>query len=164
MSLKKTSINSEWLPFLAIFTLSLFVRIYASTTSLAQIFPDEIFQTLEPAHKLAFGRGITYWEFKVGARSWFLPGIIAGIYKFLDIIGIKDPLYINIGVKIFFSLINSLAVSVVYLLFRRHSLDKKEAFLFSLPLAASYLLSYISVRTISESAALPFMVFSVYFA
>ena len=164
MNLKKIANNSELLPFLAIFALSFLVRIYASSTSLAQIFPDEIFQTLEPAHKLVFGRGITYWEFKVGARSWFLPGIIAGIYKILDIFGIKDPLYINIGVKIFFSIFNSLAVSTVYLLFRRHGLDKKEAFLFSLPLAASYLLSYISVRTISESAALPFMVFAVYFA
>lgn len=156
--------NSDFLPFLAIFAISLFVRVYASMTSIAQIFPDEIFQTLEPAHKLVFGKGITYWEFKVGARSWLLPGIIAGIYKFLDVIGVKDPLYINIGVKIFFSIFNSLAVSTVYLLFRRHSLPKKEAFLFSLPLAVSYLLSYISVRTISESAALPFMVFAVYFA
>ena len=161
---KKIFNNSDILPFLTIFALSLFVRIYASMTSIAQIFPDEIFQTLEPAHKLIFGKGITYWEFKVGARSWFLPGIIAGIYKFLDVIGVKDPLYINIGVKIFFSIFNSLAVSVVYILFRRHYFPKKEAFLFTLPLAASYLLSYISVRTISESAALPAMVFAVYFA
>ncbi len=164
MNIKKICNNSESLAFLTIFALSLLVRIYASFTSLAQIFPDEIFQTLEPAHKLVFGRGFTYWEFKVGARSWFLPGIIAGVYKLLDLCGVKDPLYINIGVKIFYSIFNSLAVSVVYLLFRRHGLDKKEAFLFSLPLAASYLLSYISVRTISESAALPFMVFAVYFA
>lgn len=164
MDTAKNFKNSELLPFLLIFALSLFVRIYASFTSIAQIFPDEIFQTLEPAHKLVFGRGFTYWEFKVGARSWFLPGVIAGVYKLLDTFGVKDPLYINIGVKIFFSIFNSLAVSVVYLLFRRHGLDKKEAFLFSLPLAASYLLSYISVRTISESAALPFMVFAVYFA
>ena len=164
MNLKKFFNNSETLPFLTIFLLSLLVRIYASATSIAQIFPDEIFQTLEPAHKLVFGRGITYWEFKVGARSWFLPGIIAGVYKLLDISGVRDPLHLNIGIKIFFSIFNSLAVAVVYLLFRKHSLEKKEAFLFTLPLAASYLLSYISVRTISESAALPFMVFAVYFA
>ena len=164
MEPEKNLKNSELLPFLIIFVLSLLVRIYASFTSIAQIFPDEIFQTLEPAHKLIFGRGITYWEFKVGARSWFLPGVIAGVYKLLDVCGVRDPLYINIGVKIFFSIFNSLAVSVIYLLFRRHSLGRRDAFIFTLPLAASYLLSYISVRTISESAALPFMVFSVYFA
>lgn len=164
MGIERKFNDSEYLPFLALFALSLFVRIYASFTSIAQIFPDEIFQTLEPAHKLVFGKGITYWEFKVGARSWFLPGIIAGLYKLLDVFGVKDPLYINVGIKIFFSILNSLAVSVVYLLFRRHDLGKKEAFLFTLPLSASYLLSYISVRTISESAALPFMVFAVYSA
>ena len=164
MDVKKIFNGSEWFPFLIIFILSLFVRIYASFTSIAQIFPDEIFQTLEPAHKLVFGRGFTYWEFKVGARSWFLPGVIAGVYKLLDVCGVKDPLYINVGIKIFFSIFNSLAVSVVYLLFRKHDIGRREAFLFLLPLAASYLLSYISVRTISESAALPFMVFAVYFA
>ena len=164
MDVKKIFNGSEWFPVFIIFVLSLFVRIYASTTSIAQIYPDEIFQTLEPAHKLVFGKGITYWEFKVGARSWFLPGIIAGIYKILDISGIRDPLHINLGIKIFFSVFHSLAVSIVYLLFRRHDLGKKEAFLFTLPLAASYLLSYISVRTLSESASLPFMVFTVYFA
>ena len=156
--------NSEWLPFLAIFALSFFVRIYASTTSIAQIYPDEIFQTLEPAHKLAFGRGITYWEFSVGARSWFLPGILAGVYKTLDFFGVKDPLSINIGIKIFLSIFSSLAVSVLYLIFRNHNLAKKEAFLFTLPVAASYLLSYISARTLTESVSLPFMVFAVYFA
>jgi len=164
MNMKKICNNSEWLPFLAIFTLSLLVRIYASATSIAQVYPDEIYQTLEPAHKLVFGRGITYWEFKYGARSWFFPGILAGVYKILDLIGVRDPLSINIGIKIFLSIFNSLAVSVVYLLFRRHDLTKKEAFLFTLPLAASYLVSYISARTLTESASLPFMVFAVYFA
>ena len=162
--MKKIANNSEMLPFLAIFAVSFLARIYASSTSIAQIYPDEIFQTLEPAHKLVFGRGITYWEFKVGARSWFLPGIIAGIYKILDVFGIKDPLSINIGVKVFFSIFHSLSLSVLYLLFRMHKLGKKESFVFTLPVAASYLLSYISARTLSESASLPFMVFAVYFA
>ncbi|MBO4699115.1 glycosyltransferase family 39 protein [bacterium] len=161
---KKFFSNSELLPFFIIFALSLFVRIYAANTSIAQIYPDEIFQTLEPAHKLAFGRGITFWEFNVGARSWFLPGILAGVYKILDFFGVKDPLSINIGIKIFLSIFSSLSVSVLYLAFRRHNLAKKEAFIFTLPVAASYLLSYISARTLSESASLPFMVFAVYFA
>ena len=161
---KKIINDSEILPFFIIFALSLFVRIYAAHTSIAQIYPDEIFQTIEPAHKLVFGRGLTYWEFKYGARSWFFPGILAGAYKILDLIGVRDPLSINIGIKIFLSIFSSLAVSVVYLLFRKHGIAKKEAFLFTLPLAASYLASYISVRTLTESASLPFMVFAVYFA
>ena len=164
MNLKKIWNDSELLPFLTIFMLSLLVRIYAANTSIAQVYPDEIFQTIEPAHKLVFGRGITYWEFKYGARSWFFPGILAGAYKILDTIGVEDPLSINIGIKIFLSIFSSLAVSVIYLIFRKHGFPKKEAFLFTLPIAASYLVSYISVRTLTESASLPFMVFAVYFA
>jgi hypothetical protein len=40
--------------------------------------PDEIFQTLEQAHRLVFGAGVVPWEFRVGARSWLLPGALAG--------------------------------------------------------------------------------------
>jgi len=39
--------------------------------------PDEIYQTLEPAHRAAFGYGLLAWEFLEGARSWALPGLIA---------------------------------------------------------------------------------------
>ena len=42
------------------------------------VWPDEIFQTLEQAHRLAFGYGIVPWEFRAGARSWLLPGLLAG--------------------------------------------------------------------------------------
>jgi hypothetical protein len=39
--------------------------------------PDEIFQTLEPAHRLAFGEGIVTWEYRSGARSWIVPALLA---------------------------------------------------------------------------------------
>src|ERR1051325_3783137 len=40
---------------------------------------DEIFQTLEPAHRLVYGYGLVTWEFQLGMRSWLLPGFVAGI-------------------------------------------------------------------------------------
>lgn len=48
--------------------------------------PDEIFQALEPGHRLAFGYGMVPWEFDYGARSWALgylaalPMALAGIF------------------------------------------------------------------------------------
>jgi len=39
--------------------------------------PDEIFQSLEQAHRLVFGYGLVPWEFRVGARSWLLPGLLS---------------------------------------------------------------------------------------
>jgi len=160
--IEKNSSDTFW--FCLIFCLSLAVRAVASCTSFAQIYPDEIYQTVEMAHKLAFGKAITYWEFRVGARSWFLPGILAGVYKILDFFGVKNALHLNIGIKLFFSLLHSLSIGVIYLILRNFKLSKGLSFLFSLPLAVSYFLAYVSVRTLSESASLPFMVFALYFA
>lgn len=41
--------------------------------------PDEIFQTLEQGYRLAFGYGVVPWEFRIGARSWLLPGALGGV-------------------------------------------------------------------------------------
>ena len=43
--------------------------------------PDEIFQTLEPAHRLAFGYGVVTWEWRDGVRSWILPALLAGVMR-----------------------------------------------------------------------------------
>jgi GPI mannosyltransferase 3 len=47
-------------------------------------YPDEVFQTLEPAHSLAYHHGIVTWEYRMGYRSWVLPGLLAGIMRLTD--------------------------------------------------------------------------------
>lgn len=42
-------------------------------------YPDEIFQTVEPAHRLLTGWGIVPWEWRAGIRSWLFPGFLAGL-------------------------------------------------------------------------------------
>ncbi|MDE2229708.1 MAG: hypothetical protein KGL11_11805 [Alphaproteobacteria bacterium] len=44
-------------------------------------YPDEIFQAIEPAHRLVYGTGLVPWEFVYGTRSWALPGFIAGLMR-----------------------------------------------------------------------------------
>ncbi len=41
--------------------------------------PDEVFQFLEPAHRLVTGQGAVTWEWHAHIRSWLLPGVIAPI-------------------------------------------------------------------------------------
>ena len=41
------------------------------------VHPDEVFQYLEPAHRLLFGTGVTTWEWREGVRGWLLPLVIA---------------------------------------------------------------------------------------
>jgi len=43
--------------------------------------PDELFQNLEPAHRLWTGWGIVTWEWREGIRSWFYPDILYGIMQ-----------------------------------------------------------------------------------
>lgn len=42
---------------------------------------DEVFQTLEPGHRLAYGYGVTTWEWRMGIRSWILPSVLAGVMR-----------------------------------------------------------------------------------
>lgn len=56
------------------------------------VHPDEVFQALEPANRLAFGFGVKAWEWDVGLRNWAVPGLLAGLLKLASSIGIDDPL------------------------------------------------------------------------
>ena len=52
-------------------------RLWLAFTDHGQYWPDEVFQSIEPAHRMAFGYSMVAWEFVVGARNVLLPGAIA---------------------------------------------------------------------------------------
>ena len=56
-------------------------RLWAAWFDQGVFWPDEIFQSVEQAHRLVFGYGITPWEFRKGARSWVFPGMVAIVLK-----------------------------------------------------------------------------------
>lgn len=45
------------------------------------VHPDQIFQTLEPGHRLAYGYGVITWEWREGIRSWVLPAFLALVMR-----------------------------------------------------------------------------------
>src|SRR3954465_10825248 len=57
-------------------------RIYLALNDHSVFWPDEIYQSIEPAHRVAFGYGLVSWEFRDGARSWLLPGLLSAVMKF----------------------------------------------------------------------------------
>ncbi len=82
--------------------------------------PDEIMQYLEPAHQLVFGNGVIFWEHYYGARSWIVPGLIAGLVWLCALIGLDSPQYYIAAVKLVFCAV-SLAIPLgMYLFCRRH--------------------------------------------
>lgn len=67
-------------------------RIWAAIDDQSIWWPDEIYQSLEPAHRLVFGHGIVAWEFAEGARSWLFPGALALLLAAGDLIGLHSGL------------------------------------------------------------------------
>ena len=82
--------------------------------------PDEIMQYLEPAHRLAFGSGVTYWEYFYGARSWLVPGTVAGVLLLFDAAGLGQPSWYVGGVKLLFCAISLAIPAGMYVFGRRH--------------------------------------------
>ena len=77
--------------------------------------PDEIMQYLEPAHYAAFGNGVLYWEYLHGARSWLIPGAIAGVLKALHGLGLGQQAVYITAVKLLLCL---LSLSVPWAMYR----------------------------------------------
>ena len=81
--------------------------------------PDEIMQYLEPAHRVVFGNGITLWEFFYGARSWLVPGFVAGILRFCQGVGLSEPALYIAAVKLAFCAVSLAIPAGMYFAGRR---------------------------------------------
>lgn len=71
--------------------LGMVVRLQLAFSDQGIYWPDEVYQSLEPAHRLVFGYGYVPWEFIDGARNWALPGLVAGLFFFCKLLGLSDP-------------------------------------------------------------------------
>lgn len=69
-------LRGKYSGYLAICALALALRL-AALIPFSMHHPDEIFQYLEPAHRLAFGQGVVTWEYRYGMRGWLLPTLLS---------------------------------------------------------------------------------------
>jgi len=53
---------------------------------------DEFFQYLEQPFRVLHGYGVAVWEFERGTRNWLLPGVILGMLRGCEAVGVVDPL------------------------------------------------------------------------
>ncbi|MFT8417512.1 MAG: hypothetical protein ABF636_01600 [Acetobacter sp.] len=72
---------------------------------------DETFQYMEPAHRLLDGHGVITWEWRVGIRSWFIPGFIAGLMKLGVVLGATDLIFF---VRMCFSVLSLSVVTAFF--------------------------------------------------
>jgi phosphatidylinositol glycan class B len=89
------------------------LRLFAAFTQPNIIWPDEVFQVVEPAHRLVYGNGIIAWEQVVGMRSWLFPGVIAAVLWVARLFGPGQALGI-IPVQLFMVACSLVPVGVAY--------------------------------------------------
>lgn len=99
---------------LAVFAAAFALRFAASLLAPGMHHPDEIFQSLEQAHRLVFGYGFVPWEFEHAIRSWILPGLIAGLMRASLVIGDGPHVYLPV-IQAFLSALGAAAVTCIFL-------------------------------------------------
>jgi phosphatidylinositol glycan class B len=79
-----------WLLILAFCAAGFALRLGTAVAFSAIERPDEIFQNLEPAHRLWTGQGIVTWEWRAGIRSWLFPGALSGLMFLTSLFHLPD--------------------------------------------------------------------------
>ena len=126
--------------------------------------PDEVFETLEPAHHLAYGYGIVTWEFRRGIRSWVFPAFLAGVMRTTDWMGPGSLGYIR-AIRIVLSLLSLTTVWFGYAWGKRAGGDA-AAIIATGTCAIWYGLVYFAPKAFTEVVAgnllLPGLYFGMY--
>ncbi len=115
--------------------------------------PDEVFQSLEPAHRLVHGYGLVAWEFVDGARNWALPGFVALWLRLAKFAGLEHPQSYLTLVRLVFVALSLLTVWAVYRLARSQGALPELAAAAAAAFAVAAPIVYFSHRAMSENAA-----------
>lgn len=116
--------------------------------------PDEIYQSLEPAHRLAFGYGLLPWEFRDGARSWIFPGLLAIPLKLLALLHVSSALKLVFTARLVMVLLALLGAAAGTQYARRLA-GKPAALIVAFAFACFPPLLVYSHRTLQEAASAP---------
>jgi phosphatidylinositol glycan class B len=136
-------------------------RLYLAVTDVGMIWSDEIFQTLEQGHRLAFGYGLVPWEFRLGARSWLLPGVLGGAMRVLAWLGVGSGAGLTVACKVLFA---GLAVAGLYPMLRAAAAFGGGRALLLCGLGACAFPAHLlyGSRALAEVASTPFLTFAVW--
>jgi hypothetical protein len=129
------------------------LRAWISLTDDGIFWPDEIYQSFEPAHRFVFGQAIMPWEFLLGARNWAFPGVIAAYLKLTDLIGLRDPdVYLDLA-ALLFSAASVATGYASFLLARRYGASTVAAAAGASLYALTSFAIYLAPRALSENAS-----------
>jgi len=149
--LEMKSSSSLHLLLLAFLLLGLFLRVGAALRFPTQFHADEIFQTQEPAHRLAYGYGVVTWEWRLGVRSWVYPAFLAGVMRATAWMGAGSTGYER-GMVLVLSLLSLTTIWFGFAWAKRAG-GIEAALIAAGACACWYELVYFSPKTLSEPLA-----------
>lgn len=148
---------ARWAPYVGMVSAALPLRVWAAVHDQGLFWPDEIYQSLEQAHRLAFGNGLIPWEFQQGARSWLFPGLLGGVYKLAAALGVHDALTLVIIAKLV--IVAAGLVSVVAAMKLAEKLSGPSGALIAGALCATFPgITVYAARCMTETFSGPFLV------
>jgi len=120
--------------------------------------PDEVFQILEQAHRLAFGYGITPWEFQDGIRSMVIPIALSKIWAVTEPI-VGGPQGFIILARLLVAALSLTTVVAIYRMGLRTS--PTHGLLAGVVAATWFEIVYFSFRYATEAIAFNFLVIAL---
>jgi hypothetical protein len=121
---------------------------------------DEVFQTVEPAHRMVFGYGLMTWEFQLDMRSWLLPGAIAGLMQLGRVLG-DGPEYHLAAIAVGLGILAAAPVVCAFLWSRRW-FGLAGGFTAAAAIAVAPELVYFGARALNEVVAAHLLVIALY--
>lgn len=112
--------------------------------------PDEHWQSLEVAHKIAFGYGHLTWEWKEGIRGYLHPLIFAILYKLLGFLRLDTPWVMTKAPRLLQSVVSSVGDLYLYKL-SKCLFGKNVAKWALFSQLANWFMFYCITRTFSNS-------------
>lgn len=128
------------------------LRFFPAQNDPTLITPDEIYQVLEPAHRLSFGYGVITWEFRQGLRSWALPGAMAGIMRLTSFVDTGADGYLA-GITLVLSYLSLTPVLAAFLLAYRRHREVGPALVAAMVGAVWFELVYLGPKPLTEVVA-----------
>jgi hypothetical protein len=154
--------RGTWVLLVGISALAFLVRFCAGLKYPNIIWPDEIFQSIEQAHRLAFGNGVVPWEWKNGLRSWLFPGFLAGVMKVTGWMGAGSGGYMAAVTLVLCAL--SAAIVPAVFLWERRRVSIEGAAIAAAICVVWFELIYFAPKALGEVAGTHLMVVGVILA